>query len=454
MTSLDNGGWYELGVSRRHLLRSGGLLALAGTLGSVLAACGDSSDGGEQTRSAALGPSPADLGERITRYVGPIDAKTSGRDLSLKLGALVSLSGPARAFGTDQVNGAKLAIKHIEAAGGPKFTLIAKDDRSANPTVGAQIARELGEEGVQMALMANGANGGGSIGPVGQHNILSIDGGAGIIATTIGKPYIWAGRSTAPDDGYPAIAQYVAKAMPDAKKIVAVVMEGPAAFTDAYTELIDKAFSNAGAPKPEIVIGPTFGSTDFSGLVNDLRQDAPDLVVAQMYGTDLGLFIKQFRTSGQQTPVIGIDYTAAATEAAGSALDGYMFAQDTFNPADLASDWAKLYADEYQRMFKTPAGTFNANGYEDVFVFWALVRRVLKAGGDPKSGKDLQEALIDDPTFPSLYGGQGDRIGRIRLDAKTHKAVERTMSVSKYEDGKLETLATCNLDGSNFQLSA
>jgi len=68
----------------------------------------------------------------------------------LRIGLIGPFSGPSSDFGIPMMNGAKLAVDEINAAGGylgRPIELVIKDD-TANPDVGLQLSQELMREGV------------------------------------------------------------------------------------------------------------------------------------------------------------------------------------------------------------------------------------------------------------------------------------------------------------------
>lgn len=114
---------------RRHRLRAPGLVAAA-SLALCAAACGGSAG----TSSSA----PA-----------------AGRPAPFVIGALFSQTGSGATYGPQQVRGAKLAVAHINAAGGidgVRLRFVNLDDRS-EPTGGvAQMEKLIGRERVVAVL--------------------------------------------------------------------------------------------------------------------------------------------------------------------------------------------------------------------------------------------------------------------------------------------------------------
>ena len=66
-------------------------------------------------------------------------------------------------YGTDDTEGIQLAIKHIEALGGPTINLSAIDSGSGDASKGTTLARQLGGNGVPTLLTSLGADAGSEI---------------------------------------------------------------------------------------------------------------------------------------------------------------------------------------------------------------------------------------------------------------------------------------------------
>jgi branched-chain amino acid transport system substrate-binding protein len=449
----------ELG--RRQVLKglgiaAGGLVAAP----TLLAACSSSSTSTPAaTNSATAGAalSDAQLSQQLAELLGPINAAQSGKNLTIPFGVQVSLSGDAIYSGTNLLKGAQLGVEHLALAGGPTLTIVAKDDQSVNPTAQAQDARTFGEAHIPISLAQSGDQGGLPL--VGQYKILTFDGG-GFGAEDYGMPFYWSGLATPILASLPGMAKFIAANFSDKKKIVSVGLGGVGVDVSTDENAIRQAFGSQGLPIPTFIEGPSYTSTDYGPTVSSVVSANPDLIILQLYGPGLGLFMKGLSSYGLKAPVIGVDYEPTSAQIAGSAMIGYMFVQDYFNPTNPGNPWGKLFSDSFQAKFGTAPVTFNANAYEEVFVFWNLIRRVLANGGDPTNSTQLQAALVADPTANSVYG-PGAKTGTLSWDVTTHALSHRTISIFQVETATaavsgtgLKALATCDQTGSNYQTLA
>jgi branched-chain amino acid transport system substrate-binding protein len=163
--------------------------------------------------------------------------------------------------------------------------------------------------------------------------------------------------------------------------------------------------------------------------------------------------MKQFVNAGLTMPVIGAEAVPDAAKVAGSAYDNYLFATDWFDASKPTNPWSKLFLKSFVKEFNEEPEIYAANYYEDAFAIWDLIRRVLAKGGNVNSGEELQNALIANPKFKSVYGGNATEVGTIELDTKTHTVTKRALGVYKYNNGKPIELATFGIGGVDFKLT-
>ncbi len=468
--SSGNDEGHPRGLSRRELLaRGGGAGALLLGLGPVIAACG----GGEEavpteaattqapaTEAAATevattetptteaAPPPGDVSQ-IAELIGPIDPEFSGKGLEIDLGMIFGMSGEYSFYGDLESKAALLAMKHVQALGGPTFRAVIKDMGPIDPTKSASAAKELGIAHVPMCLSsAIGAYG--AILPfVEQYKILTFDGDGGTSVFAQGMPYFWGTRAKSPEDVYPGVARYISERMPEVK-VIAIVGDDLGPLNEIYKENATKAFERHGLTIGSYETVPA-GTSDFSTAIQRARSEQPDLLFVFLIGAALGSFLKQYAASGIGKPTIGIDFDPVEAETAGDAMNGHMFAFDYWDAANPPNGWGAIFVQAHEKEYGRTPDYLAANYYEDVFVFWDLIRRVLARGGDPRDGAELERALKEQPTFKSLYGGDASRAGSLSFDLETHSLSDRPMYLLRYSEGRIEALATFNMGGRDYR---
>ena len=85
-----------------------------------------------------------------------------------------------------------------------------------------------------------------------------------------------------------------------------------------------------------------------------------------------------------------------------------------------------------------------------MFDLWEVIRRVLKSGGDIKSGDALDKALRTNLTIVSVYGGDDTTVGSFTLDPTTHSVIKREMGVFTYKGGTVTPLAFFGIGGDGY----
>jgi len=415
-------------------------------MGLAVLALAASSAGAQETGPSGIGgASPEQLNKLLN-----IDPKTSGKGLKFKLGIVLAMTGPGSYYGRIQGNGARLAVAEIKAAGGPDIELVFKDHRSADAQAGARAAKELGIAGAPAALTSYVGDIGAMFPGLAQYKILGLDGGGGASDFGQKKPYFWGMRAIEPDDDFIGALKYWKATDPKIKRVSLVYFDqGPA--NAVVIANFKKALADTGL---EMASGEltTIGATDYSATISRLKTANPDAVFLFGTGVDPGYFMKQYVAGGLTAPVIGSEYISDAAKAAGPAFDNYMFATDWYNADHATNDWSKLFLDSYVKEFGLQPEINAANYYEDTFAIWDLIRRVLAKGGNVNSGEELQRALVEDPTFKSVYGGSGAELGVIALDTENHTPKTRPLGVYKSNGGKPKQVAEFDLGGANFKL--
>ena len=381
-----------------------------------------------------------------------IDPKFSGKGKTYDVGVMTALTGPGAIYGSHGTDIFKLAARDIAALGGPTFNMIYKDNKSGDPQAGVQAMREFGAAKVPMMLSTYTADLGAAVPGISEYKIFSVDGTGGTSQYAQGKPYLWGSIAITPDDAFPGALKYLAAKMPQAKKIAFVGWDlGP--ISQIVVNDLQKRMAPGGYTQAALELTKV-GTTDYSASIQKVKAANPDIVFLVVYAEDVGYFMKQYATSGINKPVLGFTHTAAAQRIAGPAYDGLYFAFDYFDADRPPNPFAQFFVDSFKGMEGgAQPDYYSANLYEDTFVLWECVRRVLKNGGNPKDGTALDAALRSDPSFPSVYGGDASRPGTLAFDLATHSVKRRPMSVSQYKGGKVTPLAFFNIGGVDFRLA-
>jgi branched-chain amino acid transport system substrate-binding protein len=403
--------------------------------------------GGVPLLGAAATPSLDDVAKMLN-----VDPKYAGKGMTFDVGAVYPMTGPGNVYGPHLSDVPNMAFAHIEAMGGPKFNLVIKDNKSGDPQAGVQAVRDLGFAKVPMMLSSYAADLGAMLTGIKLYKIFSLDGSGGTAIFAGGKPYFWGTIATTPNDALPGMIEFVHKTMPDAVTISFVGWDlGP--LNEIVAKDAIKYFKHA-----NMVLGASerskIGSTDYSESLVKIKASDPDVVLCIVYSQDVGYFMKQYALTGMKAPVIAFTHSEAAAQIAGPAYEGLYFIFDYFDAVQPPNPWSRFFVSEFYKKEgeKYAPDYYSANAYEDCFTLWDCVRRVLKKGGNPHDGSQLDAALRDNPVFPSLYGGDDNTVGTISFDLKTHSVKHRPMTVAQYKGGKVVPLAHFDIGGGNFRL--
>lgn len=463
-------------TARRSTRRLGAAVAAVVLAGAALAGCGDddtSTDaagggGGDTATESAddtttesdddsgASTGGGDAGAQLQEALG-LSAEEAGAcaDEEFRMGAVLALTGPGSFYGKTMSRGIDLAVEHIEAAGGPTFAVEYKDHKSGDPAAGQQAITELGENGYGAKLASYVDNLGSMLAGTAQYKVFTLDGGGGTSIFGQGQPYFWGTRAITPNDALPGLFEYVTESIPEAKTVGLVGWDVGEPSNSQIREEILATIEDAGLEFNGLYELTQVGSQDYSQVLPKITSNEPDVLLAGLYGQDIGSFMNQAQVAGIESEIFGFEFTPDGVNASKGAFDqaGYQFAYDFFDPANPTNPLAELFVEEFEAAHGEPPDFYAANFYEDTLAMWDLIRRVCESGGDINSGEDLDEALRADPVLQSVYGGDEETVGTKELDLETHSVKQRPMGVFEYRDGEVTPLAYFDIDGENFRLA-
>ena len=286
---------------------------------------------------------------------------------TIKIGVTAPLTGPAAESGKYQVQGAQLAVKEINKAGGilgKQVELVVEDDQTTNPGIVLSFSKLAGDKDIPAFIGSIRSTQVMAMAP----EVLKLGkpvliGGTDPALTHMGNPWLFRFR---PNDGYSArvIADYGVNTL--GKKKWAIVASTDAFGTGGKDALV-AALKTMGIT-PVLVQGYTNDSKDFTAVVLAIKRSGADVMASYMtFETDLGIFAKQRRELGVDIPWIGSPSITATTalRLAGPALNG------TFGVADFnrdSSPSAKAYAAEYVAAYKTRPDLFSSWPYDAMHI--------------------------------------------------------------------------------------
>jgi branched-chain amino acid transport system substrate-binding protein len=319
------------------------------------------------------------------------------------IGAILAMTGQSNYIGQVMSQGIKQAVDEINAKGGIdgiKLEAAIEDHKGGGGQDGvAAMNRLISIHHVQAVLTSFSAPTI-AIAPIAdQQHVLLVNGGA-VSAKLVGlSPYLFSSRSLATDLSRVAIAH--AREI-GAKKLAQMQWQNDVG--DNIVKLADQLWRDSGG---SIVASEAVaqGATNMDTQIAKVRAANPDVIALWMFTPETGLALKRIRDFGMKQPIIGVEYTDNDANIAGPATEGYYFANDYFAPSD-DNPWSKTFAADYKKRYGADPDIYSANYYEGTYVIAECIKRARARGGDYWSGDALRQALLSDPKFASVYGGQ------------------------------------------------
>lgn len=377
------------------------LIALGVVISGVLVAC----DGGGATNNS---PSSTNTegGNNPTPTAGARKAPTAEgfkAGDTIKIGVVTSVSGENKPWGTDQLDGCKLAVDEINAAGGinGKKVEIVEGDTASKPDQ-AKLAAEkvLGSEVV------------GIVGEVSSGNTIQIaksafDKGVPVVA-------VGATKTTLTDEGShvfrvcytdafqgPAMAKFAF----DKKNLkkVAILTDNALPYSQGLSDSFRDEFKKLGG---EVVSDEKYESgskqgTDYQGVLTNIAKANPDGLFLSGYFTEVGPIAKQARAAGIKAVFLGGDGWDSDTilTGGGDAIIGGYFANhyNNLDPSEEVQSFLKKWRAKHNG--QDPSTTMGALGYDAM----ALTIDALKRAKSLDS-KSLIAALEDTTGFKGVSG--------------------------------------------------
>jgi branched-chain amino acid transport system substrate-binding protein len=323
----------------------------------------------------------------------------------VRLGAVLSVTGPASFLGEPEKNTILMEVDKINAAGGvlgrPVEVVILDDETDVNKAVLA-VDRLIKKENVAAIL-----------GPTTSGNSLAVMGKAAAAkipliscsaAEKITKPvnpYIF---KVAPSDRL-AVARILTHAKGKGYKKLAILTVSDG-FGQAGREVLKELVPAQGF---ELVADEVFGpkDTDMTAQLTKLQGASPDAVIC--WGTNPGpaVVAKNRVQLGIKTPLYMSHGVASKKfiELAGEASEGLLLPAGKITAADKLPDADKEkallvgYAKAYDERFKAPVSTFGGHGYDSLHL---AVKAIANAGSDKPEA--IRDALEKIQNFPGIGG--------------------------------------------------
>lgn len=352
---------------------------------------------------AAAQPTAAAAAQPTTAAAQPTTAP-AGAGEAIKIGGGFALTGDESALDLPAANGAKLAVKEINAAGGVNGRPIELviHDTQYKMDVTAQVCKQFVEQDGVVAV----------IGFTDTDSVLA----CGPVVKDAGLPFITAG-ATSPkipqqvgDNTYLACFGDNVQAAVGAEygldkfgKNAYLLWDKGVEYTTLLADYFKTRYTEAGGT---IVLEDQYDdkATDFSAQIAKIKAlpKQPDFYFISAMPYNVGPVVKQFRDAGLTGPIVGGDGydTPDILTVAGPAANDVYFTTHALMDAEGGTAGIKKFMAAYKAEYgHDPENAFAALGYDTAYLMADAIKRA--GSTDPKA---LLAAIQSTKDFPGITG--------------------------------------------------
>ncbi len=327
----------------------------------------------------------------------PAGGGTSG-SAPIKIGHIVHATGSAVEAGSNEKNGALLAVAEINAKGGVngrQLTIVQEDGQSSNTGVVQAFQKLLEDKDIVVVIGPTPSTQVAAMMPtVNDAKIPVSIGGTNYGLTHSGSKWLFRFR---PHDGFSAKAM-ANFAVQDLKHSKVAVVHSTDAFGSGGRDLVVGAMKELGIT-PVLDQGYNNDEKDYTAVINALKQSGATVMVTYMtMSPDVGIFAKQIKQQGLQIDWVGSSSNTATAgrDLAESALYG-TYAVADFHPN--ANEKAKAFAAAYKAKYGKDADFYSACTYDAVYVYAEAMKKAKDLKPD-----SIREALLSIKGFQGAEG--------------------------------------------------
>ncbi len=348
---------------------------------------------------------------------------------TIKIGAPYNVTGALSSVDAPALNGAKLKVEEINAAGGVlgKKLELATYDTKTDPTVMASVASQL----VNQDKVVAGA------GYTDSDSVLAL----GPIFQQAGIPFVTPGATSPklPDqigtdiflacfgDNVQAAAgaEFVLNKLNG--KTAFLLRDNSTEYTTLLAKYFEEAYTHGGG---QIIARDDYkaGDKSFTAQITKLKAlpNKPDVLYVAAQPDDIGLVVKQMRQAGLTQPIVGGDGydTPLLLQVGGHAANNVYFSTHAYMAEDSTPGIVKFY-NAYKAAYNTPPeNAFAALGYDSV----GLVADAITRAGSTDPAK-IRDALAATQGYKGITGS-------ISYGADS-RVPQKTVSIIGVKDDKL-----------------
>lgn len=342
-------------------------------------------------------------------------------DDTLRIGAIVEMTGEMPAVGASSRNAAELAVSVLNAAGGItvagkvyKIELVVEDN-AAKPDQSAAAANKLITQDNVLAIVGPNA----SLGAIPASEIAEASQTLLITPwstnpkttldnrTGLPKKYVFRACFTDPFQGQ-VLARFMMEKL--GAKTAGVLYDVASEAPKSQAELFRTTFEELGGRVAAFETYTT-GDRDFSAQLTKIKSVNPDVVFLPAYYNDVGLIAQQARRQGIDQPLVGSDAWSSPEliKLSEGAVEGAYFANHY--ASDIATPAAKKFIDAYQQKYGNAPDDVAALTYDS----FGLLFEALRNASSPER-QAVRDAMASVSGYTGVTGdirftpGSGDPV--------------------------------------------
>lgn len=299
---------------------------------------------------------------------------------AVRIGAALSLTGPAASYGTQQRSGIEAAVAAVNAAGGPKLEVLIEDDGSTKEQGISVFQRFINRDKVSAIIGPTLSTTATAADPIAQQSqvpVLAVSNTSPTGITDIGN-YIWRDSLTE--------AQVIPGAFKKAQqkivfKTAGVLYGNDDVFTKSGYDVMQKTLADLNV---KVLETQTFAKPDrdYHAQLTALTSQKPDVVVVSALADNAAAIVTQARQLGWTGPILGGNgfNSPGFLKNAGPAADGVLVGTSWNSVSPEPANQAFLKA---MAARSANPDQFSAQAYTGVLI---LAEAIKQAGG--KGGRE------------------------------------------------------------------
>jgi len=348
----------------------------------------------------------------------------------IKIALIQELSGAGATAGTNFKNGAELAIKEINAAGGILGNQIqaSVNDTQSNPGVAKGLATKAVDDGV-FAVFGPTFSGSMivSMAETRRAEVPNFTGAEAAAITQQNNPYVFR-TSFTQTTSMPKVARYIANNL-KARNVAVIYVNND--FGKGGRDAIVKDLQAAGI-KVVADISTDPGQLDFAGPVLKVKQSNADALFVYTNEEESARALRELRKQGYDKPIVGESTLTneKVIELAGEAANGVV--AHVGLTADAPNPTVQAFVKKYEAEYKTRPDHNAMKGYTGMHAIKAVQDKVGKL--DQKAfAKAMHGATISAAQYPGV-------LFDVRYDEKGD--LDRESFIVKVANGRSEVVQT------------